>query len=433
MAMDPGRARACACFSLCSNEQAAVFRTAIPRWVSSAHSPWYAYLQGVYGDAHMPPLPINLAHLNFFYHVWPFSACDESGSRVPAAQCGLDVCKPWTEPNAHARASTHNLSVALAHATDLIAATPMEHLVAATQLGNRCDERCQRAESERLRMYTLVLRPSERGSLSRATVLFEPLLRNAGAGNTTSKDLARIKAMVLDGDYSGAANADEGEMVTNAAHLLGHGGMTNSGGWVEVIRMNDEAYWRGRAQRAFRDESTNGYGIWFLPAAGSGLYLNVGRTAWVHRKLSATTLARVWHSSLHNASAAVRNASHARLRAMPTSDYELVYAEDLGFDSVQFQFNGMRADSEVVLVGPEFAHRSRPVKTCPPQPALLLRTGWNASGRPCSGCNDDDDVLNCGSGHTLLLPGGRYDPNTAKLHRNRSTAAAAVSSGRPKA
>ena len=70
-------------------------------------------------------------------------------------------------------------------------------------------------------------------------------------------------------------------------------------------------------------------------------------------------------------------------------------AFDLGFDSVQFQFNKMRHSAELVLVGPAFSHGPHAVRTCPPQAERLLRTGWGASGRACDRCDDRDPVLNC--------------------------------------
>ena len=111
------RVQPCACFSMCTQHEAAHFRTALlPRSVDHKSSPWWRYLQAVYGS-HVP-LPFDLHALDFFYHNddswrqrhpsaadWPMATCamepnheHTGGAHIHRSQvppCALEACAPW--------------------------------------------------------------------------------------------------------------------------------------------------------------------------------------------------------------------------------------------------------------------------------------------------------------------------------------------------
>lgn len=383
----------CSCFSLCTAEDAAAFRSRVPRWINSTDSPWHGYLLSVYGASPAPPLPFDLGSLSYFYHVWPFGSCelaktsaqssllglshdahDVRPRSVPSATCAPEICAPWLEPRAAPRASVRDAGAALAFLANKSAVGGCKH--------------CARTATENALQMDIFLVPPSGLARTRATRLAEPLLEK-------SRSRWGTDSVPTAGFYT--PGLSEQDAILKAWPVLGHGEMARSGEWLEVARLNVAAYWHGKTS-AGALEGVNGNGVWFNPAKGSGIYLNVGKTVWVHHKgqgptQNLTRLWRAWHAGLQ--SDAARNASLARLQKAPRGEVELAMALDLGFDSVQFQFNKMRHFSELVLVGPAFSHGPRAVRTCPPDAERLLRTGWGASGRACDRCDDRDPVLNC--------------------------------------
>ena len=74
----------CACFSLCTATDAFDFLARLPD-VSSPASPWYAYLQSVYGGGEVP-LPFRLQRLQLFY-----KDTAEWRQRIPSPRVALPM------------------------------------------------------------------------------------------------------------------------------------------------------------------------------------------------------------------------------------------------------------------------------------------------------------------------------------------------------
>ena len=101
----------CRCFSLCDEDGARDFLPHVPAVVDSPDSPWYGYLQVVYGP--QLPLPLNLSGFSFFYHRhsrwppkvdWPMATCLKNGTldgKWPL--CQDSICSRW---RAHPRPVT---------------------------------------------------------------------------------------------------------------------------------------------------------------------------------------------------------------------------------------------------------------------------------------------------------------------------------------
>ena len=169
--------------------------------------------------------------------------------------------------------------------------------------------------------------------------------------------------------------------IEQANGLLGHHTLS-TGGWREVIRRNHLP----------EREGTHGYGCWLWPATGSGIWVNLGRTLVVHRKdVAEATLARAWWAN----SSIDHNASLPLMRRIRAQEGFTVQAGDLGYDSVQVQYNfGGHAGkwAEIVLTSPPCMHGRRALRTCLP-PLIEVRAGWGAE-IPCT-CDDELPLLNC--------------------------------------
>ena len=181
---------------------------------------------------------------------------------------------------------------------------------------------------------------------------------------------------------SAATSASEEARVGAANTLLGHA-VQPSGRWVEVYR------------RVRSREGTRGYGCWFFPARGSGIWLWLGRTFPLHYKHNVRALMRHWEANRtidHAASAAER-------RAAPVGESFPIVAAELGLRSVQVQFNFNRQFSEIVVVDRACMWRNESLRACAPD-SLGLRVGWYDAStgddrRIGCLCNDSVPVLNC--------------------------------------
>ena len=102
---------ACACFSWCDSAAIQDFRARLPK-VESPASPWYSYLQTVYGEE-SPRLPIDLKTLGFVVMPAtelaaqqtgvPFDVrCGKAGVQ-PLPRCSFSECKRWLQPIAHSQ------------------------------------------------------------------------------------------------------------------------------------------------------------------------------------------------------------------------------------------------------------------------------------------------------------------------------------------
>ena len=326
----PGSVRQCRCFSLCDERGALDFLQHVPSVVESRDSPWYGYLQVVYGPR--LPLPLNLSGFNFFYHhhsrwptnvEWPMPTCLKNGTLDGAWPfCGATMCARW------------------------------RHTTSSPPLGRA------------IRLKVAVYRDgvSSRGS-SIVEVEHAKFAQSAGA-------------------------KDEAARIRRSNALLGHE-LLPSDSYIEVFR-------RMRSR-----EGMQGYGCWFFPTRGSGIWLSTGRTMQVHYKQNLRALTRMWSSN-----ASIDHAASAKARkALPAGESFTIMAYELGFHSVQLQFNFNRFFAEMVYVNDGCMHRTAALGAC--VPGLAAYKGWlhaherlahpsRRSGvlSTCT-CDNSLQVLNC--------------------------------------
>ena len=239
----------CYCFDTCTLAAIATFRThGVPEAVSLATPLWLRYLRAVYGSE--PPLPFATPHLNYFYHRDTRWAISHPDVEWPMATC------EWrggalTTPNVNHIGLPLRRNMSRAPGQQRCPASQCARWRAEAS-GNKSTPQMQQ---KRQRITHAFLMPSTGGRESSGVVLF--------------------------GDrYSRFAADDE---------------------MVEVMRMQTLNL-KGTAGH----EGANGNGCWLFPAAGSGVWVSVGRSwrAATERSLTAT------NSSFIRSSAAwrVRNA-----------------------------------------------------------------------------------------------------------------------------
>lgn len=117
----------CKCFDLCTQLGIEDFVDLLPEYVISVSSPWYAYLEAVYGQP--PALPFRLLDLQYFYHnsdFWlrkhpdlslPIPPCTmssdlqyfnhHSGSAVAMQNCTQTYCLQWSESRGESATTSH--------------------------------------------------------------------------------------------------------------------------------------------------------------------------------------------------------------------------------------------------------------------------------------------------------------------------------------
>ena len=356
--------RSCRCFEICNQTSAEAWLRRIPRVIDNPSSPWIGYLSAVYGD--QPQLPFDMTKLNYFYHndvdwpaevEWPMSNCQITLRRycakfnggkcaypIPAPRCGREVCSRWLAP------------------------TP-------------------RPESRHVRLGLLHLR-SNKDPLrkTRGTAIFEYPPEKV--------QRATLGAASLNGEMPSWALLN----LEAFSGLLGHE-IPRSQSWVEVIRENDRSVNHGKSY-----EGRNGYGCWYYPVRGTGIWIHVGRLATIHSRDYAANLHREWRS---NASVD-HNTSAQRWSKAPHGEFFPMLAHDLGYDTVYNQFRDVRhmassrPFSELIVTSnacmwptsvqlDSRAGRKGALGTCVPW--VETRQGWTAR-LPCH-CTEQSVVLNC--------------------------------------
>ena len=189
-----------------------------------------------------------------------------------------------------------------------------------------------------------------------------------------------------------------------------------SNSWMEVIRSPTPAS---------RPEGTANYGCWFFPAAGSGIWLNTGKTlhstvkpispgeppphgddhemlfrVFARRQktpLSAGQLKK-WQA---NATTTVAPDEWSR-RGHHLETYPLI-AKQLGFETFQEvsaffneQTGAYRGVSELIVLSSECMLGAQPIGTCPTK-SVPLRSGWEAT----SHCQCQENGRNGGRSQLL--------------------------------
>jgi len=212
----------CSCFSTCDVASATAFKQAIPEQIETPDSAWYGYLRAVYGPS--LTLPFDLGRVNFFYHhddqTW--------ARRFPRVEWPMSSCRiPVPTMNLHT-----GLSVVEVPRCDVTVCSrwlqpkDTQHQPAVFAISQTC------------------AMPNADYNESVGVVIFgEPI--SAGAVASRS-DLGR--------------------------HLVGQSE------WAEVIRGSDDMIFPPG------HEGVNGYGCWFFPAIGSGIWVNTGNTLQLRNK-----------------------------------------------------------------------------------------------------------------------------------------------------
>lgn len=152
-----------------------------------------------------------------------------------------------------------------------------------------------------------------------------------------------------------------------------------------MIRTDDRGYWQNRGRWL---EGANEYGVWFYKAAGSGIWLNAGRTHTIfHRLRPNSSLERRWRAdALIN-----HTAREVQWRRAPRrGEHFPMLGADLNLDTVQVQFRDVswssrRPYAEVVCTAPGCMHAPAaqaptPIGACPA--VVELRRGF-AHSLPC--------------------------------------------------
>ena len=365
--------RSCRCFDMCNRSSVVEWLHRIPEMITDPSSPWMGYLAAVYGSR--PQLPFNMTALNFFYHndeswpinvEWPMANCrihlrefcrEFNGGYCthanPAPRCSESVCNRWLAPQQQtSRSNLHHIG--------------LMHL--------RSDD--------------------------------DPLRKTRGTGIFAYPRFEIQKALhgVDTPDGHGMP-----QILDAFSRALGHG-VPRSGEWVEVIRENDKIANHGETH-----EGREGYGCWYYPARGSGIWIRVGRLIAIHSKDVLSNLLHEWQASAsvnHNATASLMSSAHH-------GEYFPMLAHDLGYDAVFNQFRDLRKTTmarpfaELVITSrscmwPTVAELAKRKRGRRGQRALGTCVAWvetrhgYAPDRECR-CSEERSSLNCGNSSSVEI------------------------------
>ena len=330
----------CSCFSTCDVASTAAFKQAIPEQIETPDSPWYGYLRAVYGPS--LTLPFDLGRVNFFYHhddqTW--------ARRFPRVEWPMSSCR--------IPVPTMNLQTGLS-----VVEAPRCDVTACSRWLQPKDAQHQPTMFAISQTHAM---PNADYNESVGVVMFGETI---GAGAVASRfDLGR--------------------------HPVGQGE------WAEVIRRSDDMIFPPG------HEGTNGYGCWFFPAIGSGIWVNTGKTLQlryrkdiafggggdiVSRWLQMHSLAS--EQNFTKQAGTVELSSEAMGLLPPGMHRETfpIMAHELGYDSIQIQNGG-----ELVMTSIECMFQSRPIRACAPA-ELGVRFGWMAAEVCC--CVETVPLLSC--------------------------------------
>lgn len=384
----------CACFETCSRSTLDAFlKHVLPPRVASRSSPWFAMLRTIYGEA--VSLPFDLNRLRILYHadelwrsrspgvLWPMATCVDRDHplrqptswqplRVASPPCSASTCTPWLP----------------------------EWLMQ------------QQPEQERRH---------DRFNLTHATA---QLMARSGRGAPVVMNYrywAGLRRAQPSHVHTGAVRwtqRNESVSVTYPWHP--------DGTWVEVMRFDSGVKWM---------EGVRGYGTWFDMAPGSGIFVNVGRSArghgerellngafmeeWLaaHRLAAANRSTFVWKRGGHFFShkVTIPREAVALLEGVSWIEPYPFMAYELGYDSVQVSSTaGYGVSPQLIVTSRESVvnascvcegcdlrqlamrcspfGKSRSASVC--GWAIEYRVGWNAS-QVCECRRDIPTMLTC--------------------------------------
>ena len=343
----------CSCFDLCTQRSASNFLAHLGL-LNDPKSPWVEYLQVVYGGP-PPALPLDLSGFNFFYSHdtrWPANvewpmSSCYRGTAVQPLQCSPRYCARWALKPSPGSFTKSNKAV--------------------------------------------VSMPNKECS-TRAGIVY-------GVRSSTENGIK----LDVNAEHEGVGDA----LIKLNQRILGHT-TYGDGAWVEVIRQDDAGYNvnRGRHLEGWRE-----YGCWLYVVRGSGIWLNLGRTATIHNKFYVDDLTRRWYAEA--------KVNHTE-RAAQWNDAPRVYehfpriAYDLGLDTIQNQFRDTdlytkRPWMEVVVTKRTCMHpelESPPItetfRTCPRR-QMSLFTGWGEASLASVAMLESFDAQHRGWGMGALI------------------------------
>jgi len=393
------------------------------------------YLRVVYGS---DPPPRRLTDMSWWYHhherwpaavEWPMARCVGGGgrpwSRHPSTtMCDPATCRRWLAQEYDPSQSRFRAYAAWAERARTGAPSPP----------SECGLKALSPRNNYSCVFAMVLRGS--ASTSRATYLSEKVQQGPVRGQFYTEAVSKPAAagVPLASCLAEQAMHDKGEarFISASMTLLGRGQPCGHDEWIEVFRDDDRALGATFAG----NEGHGGYGCWFFPALGSGVFLNVGRTKLIYRKSNVADLMAEWQGrgregaasaskwgtpTLQNEGAQGANGSPpgaalqavhgggarnltgprhnaaevARLARNPRREGFPIMAADAGYDSVQIYHNTVMGSPEMVVTRRVcMADNAVPLRQC--VPLLDLRTWAGRHSAASCACNDSlPGGLNC--------------------------------------
>ena len=334
----------CKCFSTCTNSEASDFIANIPNMIDSDTSPWYRYLEAIYGGP--VDLPYALGTLRYVYHhtgvwqrlhpsvEWPMPSCF-----VPRASIQSAFSSMWSWPYI------------------------MDDLKEVGSPQHCSQDVCKR--------WQLASRKLPGKNLAGLPIGIAGVL-NQGSGCNRSQILNSSNYVAYQHipDITWGTSAGfRWNIANDMPHVPDHS-------WVEVIRYNSP------------NEGVGGYGTWFYFARGSGIWINVGKSMRQMEENDAKLLQALRRAELNallNATI-LAFAKEARSSQFGAELGMQVIANVLGFDSVQVSMDLASYD-------------------CPPDKSVLVHSPQIALVKSvgeycCSACDPFRRALMCGGGST---------------------------------
>ena len=343
----------CSCFRLCSETDARSFHLRLPPLLQTQSSPWYSYLKQVY-HAGTLDLPVNLSMFSFFYL-----------SLLPVEH----RCDRGTHDN-HANQRQTAPRVLLPVCSQAICDTWMrpESSVTAADI------------EQHARLWTLRSYQWQRSALAELkwvnTLRFLPVEPPATFYRSTSFV----------------------EVIRHASNRPPF----SRDGWSTACATREQP--RGLGEGV-------GYGCWFSPAVGTGVFLPVGRALFVADRSAVRDvlrgveriplLRRIQRSELTRMRmGVVSNVSH-QAQSETHKDWDCLFAElthARGYNTL-FMLQGAWGSSEIVVAARGCMNQSEPLPTGCVPPDVGLRTGW-AGVQPCTCIAEAglSTIVNCAGG-----------------------------------
>lgn len=372
-----GQENKCHCFSMCHVDEARLFLSRLPPAISSTSSPWYEYLKAVYHGS--VPLPFDLSRLRVFYR-------DTEGWRKrrtkPRVGLPLQRCVGRPRPREWGRSITDRTKFLYADHTH-----------------RRCADHVCRSWL----VYPSTAEP----------VPWRPI------AVTFREEYVEVR--LLGGNHTQPKPHTRGASQP-PSRWFPEPRMYSDGAWVEVMRSDFSA--------AGTREGQAGYGCWFYPIEGSGVFIQIGRSFHAHEghRIADRTCA---------ADASCRSPLLRDFLALPgktldsiptpEGEYKELWpfaAHALGYDSLQVhRRHNLSGPGEIIITNEACSHSESPIRACPP---IELRTG-SSRERRCV-CSESRSFLNCeGEASTVAkLPsaGGVQPPPSSAPPRYALKAAA---------